>query len=89
MAMKAQPVKSDRPVVSGKVVETMNSGGYTYILIASGDKNVWGAVPSMEVTVGQELQLLPGQTMSNFTSKSLNRTFDSVIFSTGAVPVTK
>ncbi|MEI6827839.1 MAG: hypothetical protein WCK54_19785 [Desulfuromonadales bacterium] len=75
--------------VSGKVLETMNAGGYTYILIASGDKNVWGAVPTMTVTVGEELELLPGQTMTNFNSKSLNKTFDSLIFSTGAVPVTK
>jgi hypothetical protein len=88
-ATKEQLLKAGIVPISGKVLETMNSGGYTYILIASGDKNVWGAVPTMEVTVGQELELLPGQTMTNFNSKSLNRTFDSVIFSTGAVPVTK
>ena len=88
-ATKEQLRKAGITVISGKVLETMNAGGYTYILIASGDKNVWGAVPTMEVTVGQEYQLLPGQTMTNFVSKSLNKTFDSVIFSTGAVPVTK
>jgi len=88
-ATKEQLLKAGITVISGKVLETMNSGGYTYILIASGDKNVWGAVPTMEVTVGQELQLLPGQTMTNFNSKSLNKTFDSVIFSTGAVLITK
>ncbi len=88
-ATREQLVKAGILPISGKVVETMNSGGYTYILIASGDKNIWAAVPTMEVTVGQELQLLPGQTMNDFNSKSLNRTFDSVIFSTGAVPVQK
>lgn len=88
-ATKEQLRKAGITPISGKVLETMNSGGYTYILIDSGDKNVWGAVPTMEVTVGQELELLPGQTMSNFNSKSLNKTFDSVIFSTGAVPVKK
>jgi hypothetical protein len=75
--------------ISGKVLETMNSGGYTYILIAGSDKNLWGAVPTMEVAVGQEIELLPGQTMTNFTSKSLNKTFESVVFSTGTVPVAK
>ena len=88
-ATKEQLLNAGVVGITGKVVETMNSGGYTYILIASGDKKIWGAVPTMEVTVGQELQLLPGQTMTNFNSKSLNRTFESVIFSTGAVPVTK
>jgi hypothetical protein len=88
-ATREQLVRAGVLPISGKVVETMNSGGYTYILIDSGDKKIWGAVPTMEVTVGQEIQLLPGQTMTNFNSKSLNRTFDSVIFSTGVVPVTK
>ncbi|HIJ97077.1 MAG TPA: hypothetical protein HPP94_15340 [Desulfuromonadales bacterium] len=88
-ATKEQLRKAGIEVISGKVLETMDSGGYTYILIACGDKKVWGAVPTMEVKVGQEVELLPGQTMTNFNSKSLNKTFDSVIFSTGAVTVTK
>jgi len=88
-ATKEQLRKAGIVPISGKVLETMDSGGYTYVLIASGDKNVWGAVPTTEVAVGQEVELLPGQTMTNFTSKSLNKTFDSVIFSTGVVPVTK
>ncbi|MDD2735861.1 MAG: hypothetical protein PHF56_18150 [Desulfuromonadaceae bacterium] len=88
-ATKEQLRKAGVIAVSGKIVETMNSGGYTYLLIASGDKNVWGAVPTTAVSVGQEVELLPGQTMTNFTSKSLNKTFESVIFSTGVVPVTK
>jgi len=88
-ATKEQLRMAGITVISGKVLETMDAGGYTYILIASGDKNIWGAVPTTEVKVGQEIELLPGQTMTNFTSKSLNKTFDSLIFSTGAVPVTK
>jgi hypothetical protein len=88
-ATKEQLRKAGITPIAGKVLETMNAGGYTYILIDNGGKNVWGAVPSIEVTVGQELELLPGQTMTNFNSKALNKTFDSVIFSTGAVPVTK
>jgi hypothetical protein len=75
--------------VSGKVVETMNSGGYTYICLENDGKKVWAAVPTMQVSVGQELILQPGQAMSNFKSKSLNRSFDSVIFSGGALPATK
>lgn len=88
-ATKEQLRKAGIVPISGKVLETMNAGGYTYVLIAGSDKNVWGAVPSTEVAVGQEVELLPGQTMTNFNSKSLNKTFDSVIFSTGVVPVTK
>jgi len=69
--------------LSGKVVETMNSGGYTYVLLEKKGKKTWVAVPQMAVAVGQEMALQPGQEMSNFTSKSLNRTFDKIIFSGG------
>lgn len=75
--------------VSGKVVETMDSGGYTYIRLENDGKSVWAAVPTMKVSIGQELKLQAGQKMPNFKSKSLNRTFDSVIFSGGALPATK
>ncbi len=71
--------------VSGKVVETMNSGGYTYILLEKKGEKTWAAMPEMKVSVGQQLSLRSGQAMPNFTSKSLGRTFDSIIFSSGPV----
>lgn len=70
-------------MLSGKVVETFDGGGYTYVKLLKDGKNTWVAAPVMKVTVGQELELLPGAEMPNFTSKSLNRTFDSIIFSGG------
>jgi hypothetical protein len=70
--------------LSGKVVETMNAGGYTYVCIEKSGKKTWVAVPQTSVTVGQQISFEPGQEMQNFTSKSLNRTFDSIIFSGGA-----
>jgi hypothetical protein len=39
----------------------------------------------MKVTVGEKMSFLPGQAMPNFESKSLNRTFDSIVFSGGVV----
>lgn len=71
------------PSLSGKVVETMNAGGYTYVLLAKNGKKTWIAVPQMKVSVGQQMAFQPGQEMTNFTSKTLNRTFESIIFSGG------
>ena len=71
--------------LSGKVVETMNTGGYTYLRIEKKGKKTWAAVPEMKVTVGQKISLAPGQEMSDFTSKTLHRTFDRIIFSPGPV----
>jgi hypothetical protein len=69
--------------LSGKVVETMSSGGYTYALIEKGDKKTWVAVPQTKITKGQTVTFLPGAEMANFQSKTLKRTFDKIIFSAG------
>lgn len=70
-------------LLSGKVVETMDSGGYTYISIEKDGKNTWVAVPHTEIKVGENVSFLPGMVMNNFTSKTLNRTFETIIFSSG------
>jgi len=74
------------PSLSGKVVETMNAGGYTYVSLEKNGKKTWVAVPQMKVAVGQEMAFQPGAEMPNFTSKSLGRKFESIIFSGGPLP---
>ncbi len=71
--------------LSGKVTETMNSGGYTYVLLEKDGEKTWIAVPQMKVTKGQTLSFKPGTEMENFTSKTLNRTFKKIVFSEGPV----
>ncbi|HWR72010.1 MAG TPA: DNA-binding protein [Nitrospirota bacterium] len=73
--------------ISGKVVETMNAGGYTYVCVEKAGKKTWVAVPAMQVTVGQQVSFTSGQEMTNFTSKTLNRTFESIVFSGGPADV--
>lgn len=75
--------------LSGKVVETMDGGGYTYLLLKNGNEKNWVAVPLMKVTVGQELTLIPGFEIKSFTSKGLNRKFDKIIFSAGLIDTEK
>lgn len=69
--------------ISGKVVETMDSGGYTYVCLENGGAKTWVALPQAKVKVGQQVTCQPGMEMKNFTSKTLNRTFASIIFSSG------
>jgi len=83
MKAKKADVSAGSSSLSGKVVESMNASGYTYVCIEKSGKKTWVAVPEMKVTVGQELSFQPGQEMPNFTSKALGRTFDSIIFSGG------
>jgi len=69
--------------VSGRVVETMNSGGYTYALVDRDGTKTWVALPKSRVVVGSEITCQPGMIMNNFSSPSLNRTFKQIVFSRG------
>ncbi len=85
-APQAQPAADTAQAgssLSGKVMETMNSGGYTYVSLEKNGKKTWVAIPATTVKVGQEMTCQPGMEMKNFTSKTLNRTFESIIFSGG------
>ncbi len=85
-APQAQPAAMAAPAgnsLTGKVVETMNSGGYTYVLLENSGNKTWVAAPEAAVKVGQQVTCQPGMEMKNFTSKTLNRTFPSIIFSGG------
>jgi len=82
-AQDASPPSQDTSSLSGKIVETINSGGYTYLCIEKNGKKTWVAIPETKVAVGENISLPPGYEMVNFTSKTLNRTFEKITFTTG------
>lgn len=76
--------------LTGTVVETMNSGGYTYLLIKTpaGEKK-WAAVTQTKVKKGDKATVVNSMDMKNFTSDTLKRTFDVIAFGSlgdGAAP---
>ncbi len=81
----SSPQAMSKDPLVGTVAETMNSGGYTYILLQTKSKMFWVAIAESNVKVGEEVVLAPGMEMLEFHSKSLDRTFDSIIFSEGLV----
>lgn len=81
----AYAAPQEEAVISGKVVETMDSGGYTYVCLEKNNKKTWLAVPQMKVVKGKNMSFQPGPEMANFESKTLKRTFDKIIFSGGPV----
>ncbi|MBI5483214.1 MAG: OB-fold nucleic acid binding domain-containing protein [Deltaproteobacteria bacterium] len=73
-------------VLAGKVLQTMNSGGYSYILIQkSNGENSWVAVTETPVKVGSQMKFKGGMEMGQFESKTLKRTFDKIIFADGVI----
>ncbi len=85
MAMPKAPSLSQTPAVTGTVVETKNASGYTYMLVLSEGKKTWVAIPATSVEEGATVSYYEGMVMQNFTSKTLNRTFETIVFSPGIV----
>jgi len=81
----ASPSPAAVSTKKGTVVETMDSGNYTYILVDDGAQQTWVALLKSPVEVGQEIAYYDGMVMENFVSKTLDRTFDKIIFSNGLV----
>lgn len=70
------------PTARGRVVETMDSGGYTYVRVQPADgKELWAASTELPVKVGDQVVVDIGMPMENYESASLKRTFDLVYFS--------
>jgi len=67
-------------LAAGPVIETMNSGGYTYVLVDGGSDKIWAAAPEFVVNVGDQVVVPPGAPMRNFHSETLKRDFELVYF---------
>jgi hypothetical protein len=68
------------PNPEGTVKETMTSGGYTYAKLEKDGKSVWVAYSALETRVGDKLAFQGCTEMNGFSSKTLNKTFDTIYF---------
>ena len=62
------------------VEETMNSGGYTYARVKKDGKSFWIAAPETEIEKGDTVSFYEQMMMEQFTSATLDRTFDRILF---------
>ena len=62
------------------VQETMSSGGYTYMKVKDGNDIYWVAMTQRSVKPGDTIKFNEQGWMKNFHSKTLNRTFDNILF---------
>jgi len=65
---------------TGSILETMSSGGYTYMKVDDGKNSYWIAMTQRDVKKGDKISYSEQGWMQNFHSKTLNRTFDSILF---------
>lgn len=68
--------------IKGEILETKDVDGYTYLRLKTAAGERWAAVPTAQVKKGNKVVLENTMVMTNFESKSLNKTFPSIIFGT-------
>jgi len=68
------------PLASGKVINAMRGGGYTYIKIENHGEQFWIASSVINVQRNDIVAWENGSVMTNFTSYALNRKFDEIHF---------
>ena len=84
---KARPKR--RYHEKGKVLSTIAAAPYVYIEVSRNKKTLWLAANALPVKKGDVIRFFDnGMVMTNFHSKTLNRTFPSVLF-VNSVVVTK
>lgn len=67
-------------VVSGEVLETKDVDGYTYLRLKTKDGETWAAVNTTSVKKGAKVTIENAMVMNNFESKTLKKTFPSIVF---------
>jgi len=68
----------------GKVLETFHVENYTYVRINENNKDIWIAIPKLNVKTGDTIETSAGIIMKDFNSPTLKRTFSEIIFATKA-----
>jgi len=81
-----QQPAADRVAIQGKVLETIDAASYTYVNVETEAGQQWVAIPATKLEAGQDVSFAGGMEMKDLESKTLGRTFDSVIFSSGVNP---
>jgi hypothetical protein len=74
----AQPPVAAR--VTGKIVDTMDAGGYTYLRLKTASGDEWAAVRQTPVKKGATVIVAVQMTAEKFQSNTLKRTFDKIYF---------
>jgi hypothetical protein len=76
------PAPASGSVLTGVVLETQDVDSYTYVRLKTKDGETWAAVGTAALKKGASITIENPMLMSNFESKSLKKTFPSIVFGT-------
>lgn len=74
------PVSPSAAVVTGEVLEVRDVDSYTYLRLKTKDGETWAAVDKAPVKKGAKVTIENVMVMKNFESKSLKKTFPTILF---------
>lgn len=74
------PTPPSAPVVMGEVLEIKDVDSYTYLRLKTQDGETWAAVEKSPLKRGAKVTIENVMVMKNFESKSLRRTFPTLLF---------
>ena len=66
--------------MTGEVLEVKDVDSYTYLLLKTQDGETWAAVGAAAVKKGAKVTIENVSVMKNFESKSLKKTFPTIVF---------
>jgi hypothetical protein len=76
------PAAASAAAVTGEVLEIKDVDSYTYLRLKTKDGETWAAVGTAPVKVGAKVSIENPMVMKNFESKTLKKTFSSIVFGT-------
>lgn len=79
-AAGSNPAAHHSGVFMGELLESFNSGGYTYVKIKTEQGPVWAAGPVTTIKKEDRVSFIGKVAMMDFYSKSLDRRFETIYF---------
>jgi hypothetical protein len=70
------------PPLTGRVLETMDAGGYTYLKLDTTAGPAWAAIERANVAKGRQVTVQVSVAMDGFESPTLRRRFERIAFGT-------
>ena len=78
----AAPIAPAVAAVKGEVLEVKDVESYTYLRLKTKDGETWAAVGKAPIKKGAEVTIENVMVMNNFESKTLKKTFPTILFGT-------
>lgn len=77
---KPAMMQPEGPVSQGKVLDVTTGAGYSYLQVEAAGKTFWIAGTQVTAKKGDVISYIENVIMENFHSKTLNKTFDRIVF---------